>query len=58
MLFLGNVRTLRPFWEQTTRVFAERLAVRAERDFHLKVFADAFGRMEDWWFCLIAYVKV
>jgi hypothetical protein len=57
MLFLRNVRTLLPFWEQTTRVFAKRLAVPEKGEFHLKVIADAFGKMDDWRFRRIPYVK-
>jgi hypothetical protein len=57
ILFLRNVRTLLPFWEQTTRVFAERLGVPEKREFHLKVIADAFGKMDDWRFRRIPYVK-
>jgi hypothetical protein len=56
-LFLRHVGTLRPFWEQTTRVFAERLAVPEKGEFHLKVIADAFGKMDDWRFRRIPLVK-
>jgi hypothetical protein len=57
MLFLRNVRTLLPFWERTTRVFAERLAVPEKGELHLKVMTDAFGKMDDWRFRRIPYVK-
>jgi hypothetical protein len=57
MLFLRNVRTLLPFWQQTTRIFAERLAVPEKGEFHLKVIADAFGKMDDWRFRRIPYIK-
>jgi hypothetical protein len=56
-LFFRNVRVLLPFWEQTTRVFAERLAAPEKGEFHLKVIADAFGKMDDWRFRRIPHVK-
>jgi hypothetical protein len=56
-LLLRNVRTLQPFWEQTTRVFADRLALPGKGELHLTVIADAFGKMDDWRLGRIPYIK-
>jgi hypothetical protein len=47
--FLTHVRTLQPFWEGATHLFAERCSLpEKRRDTYLGVIAGAFQKMDDW----------
>lgn len=56
-LFLGHVRILQPFWEQSVRIFAQRCDSIEKGDVHLATISSAFSKMDDWRFKRIPHIK-